>query len=126
GILAKIGNARLIDTVVGTLKESRDTRQLYLTAVANRVLEIEWDKAALIAANSELGNRGLHLSDDQAARLAKEVRNPRDGAARWCSVALLWQSDAADSSVARSALQRALQEEPCVENLRSIGNALIG
>jgi transcriptional regulator with XRE-family HTH domain len=126
GILAKIGNARLIDSVVSTLKESRDTRQLYLTAVANRVLEIEWDKAALLAADSEAGAGALHLSGDQAARLAKEVRNPRDGAARWCSIALLGQSDAAESDVTRAALQRALQEEACVENLRSIGNALIG
>lgn len=126
GILAKIGNARLVDSVINSLRASRDTRQLYLTAVVNRVLEIGWDQAALIASEVGSGQSAMRFSEEQAAHLAKELQNPRDGAARWCSVVLLGHSNAAESSAARPALQRALQNEPCVENVRAIGNVLIG
>ncbi len=127
GVLAKIGDARITDAVVTVLKHNQDTRQLYLTAVANRVLNLPWGRATKVSASIETGQSHLHLSDEQTLRLAQEVHNLRDGAARWCSVVFLSQAANCESSeVARTALGRALHEEPCLENLRSIGQALIG
>lgn len=126
GILAKAGNNRLTDVVINALKSNRDTRQLYLTAVANRVLGLDWDHASSIASMVENDQPNVDLSADQLSRLVKELSNPRDGAARWCTVLFLGQASNCDCHLARTSLHRALQQEPCAETLRSIGNALAG
>jgi transcriptional regulator with XRE-family HTH domain len=130
GVLAKLGSAQLSDQVVRSLKSDTDTRQLYLTAVASRVLELPWDAAASIAATVEHGPDIFAddpgLSDHMADRLAAELANPRDGAARWCSVVLLNQVRNAAPTISSSAFQAALHREPGAENLRSIGAALAG
>jgi transcriptional regulator with XRE-family HTH domain len=126
GVLAKIGNNHVTDVVVTTLKGNQETRQLYLTAVASRVLNLGWQQAACYAAEIEKDQSAhLQLSDEQIFQFSKEIHNPRDGAARWCSVVFLAQVNS-ESDLAQTALHHALQKEPCPENLRSIGNALIG
>ena len=130
GVLAKLGSPRLNDEVVRTLKGDLDTRQLYVTAVASRVLEMPWTEAATLAADVEHG-RGWHgryadRTGHFADRLASELTNPRDGAARWCSVVLLNQMRSAEPTITSAALRAALHQEPGAENLRSIGAALAG
>jgi transcriptional regulator with XRE-family HTH domain len=130
GVLAKLGSASLNDDVIRTLKRDPDTRQLYLTAVASRVLELPWSDAAAFSANVERGHdwrgedtaRVRHFAD----RLAAELTNPRDGAARWCGVVLLDRIRAAEPTIASAALRTALHNETNTENLRSIGAALAG
>jgi hypothetical protein len=56
GVLAKLGSASLIDDVIRTLKSDVDTRRLYLTAVASRVLQLPWSDAAAFSANVERGH----------------------------------------------------------------------
>jgi transcriptional regulator with XRE-family HTH domain len=124
GILAKLGNSNIANAVITRLKRDRDTRQLYLTAVANRVFDIDWGQASNLAALVENSQPSMQLSDDQVSLLVKELANPRDGAARWCSVVFLGCGNT-QSNIARTALHRALQEEPCAENLRSIAHVLI-
>jgi transcriptional regulator with XRE-family HTH domain len=132
GVLAKVGSASLTDNVVQTLKSHAGTRQLYLTAVASRVLELPWEHAAKMATVVERGPAQLPelLSLDQAgyatSKLAAELHNPRDGAARWCAVVLMDQLRAASPDVASAALHAALRAEKGTENLRSIGAALAG
>ena len=130
GVLAKLKSAVLDDEVIRTLKGDLDTRQLYLTAVASRVLEVPWAEAADIAASAEqrrgmgtaYADRGAHFAD----RLAGELNNPRDGAARWCSIVLLGQLHDVEPTTSSAALHTALHREASTENLRSIGAVLAG
>jgi len=127
GILAKLGGLDLADSVVKTLHTDQDNRQLYLTAVASRVLAMEWQQSAQFVARVETGvAAGLALTAAQVAELTVELTNPRDSAARWCSVVLLGSSSNAMSNGTRSALYQALRNEPCRENLRTIGKVLAG
>jgi transcriptional regulator with XRE-family HTH domain len=125
GILAKLGMPIVADSVITTLKSHCDTRQLYLTAVTSRVLTMPWDQAADFAAGVEKQVPLQELPAEHVVRLASEVQNPRDGAARWCSAVLLGYVAGSDD-MTRTALHRALQDEPCRENLRTIGNVLSG
>ncbi len=132
GVLAKIGSTGVTDNVVRTLKSHADTRQLYLTAVASRVLEMPWDHAARLATVVERGPAQLPelLSLDQAgyaaSKLAAELHNPRDGAARWCAVVLMDQLRSASPDIASAAFHAALRTESGTETLRAIGAALAG
>jgi hypothetical protein len=125
GILAKLGTPMVADNVISTLKSHRDTRQLYLTAVTSRVLILPWGEAANFAAGVEKETPPQELPAEHVARLATEIGNPRDSAARWCSAVLLGHVAGSDE-LTRGALHRALQDEPCLENLRTIGNVLSG
>jgi hypothetical protein len=131
GVLAKVGGG-LEDEVVRTLKGDADSRHLYLTAVASRVLELPWAQAVDLAAAVGPGSAAgpWQQSRDQAARaavrLAGEVSNPRDGAARWCSVLMLGQVRDAAPDIADPALHSALRQERGAETIRSIGALLSG
>ena len=128
GILAKLGEPTVADTVVTNLKADRDSRQLYLTAVSSRVLALEWDHAAQLAARIERTTLDVRpdLTAAQLAVLASELTNPSDSAARWCSALLLGHFQGGGPELARSALHNALQAEPCCENVRAIGTVLAG
>jgi transcriptional regulator with XRE-family HTH domain len=130
GVLAKLGSARLNDEVVRTLKSDPDTRQLYLTAVASRVLELPWAEAAAFSANVEQRTDWRREDDARmrqfADRLATELTNERDGAARWCGVVLLDRMRGVEPTIASTAFHAALHNETSTENLRSIGAALAG
>lgn len=130
GILAKLGVASVGDSVIATLKRNRDTRQLYLTAVVSRVLSMPWEHATGIAATVETGASATEhsdgLPDEHTARLAAEIGNPRDSAARWCSAVLLGSRDRNGHDRVRKALSHALRDEPCRENLRTLGGILAG
>ena len=128
GILAKLGEPTVTDAVITNLKVDQDSRQLYLTAMSSRTLSLEWNQAAQLAARIErpAPNGRSNLTAAQLTVLAHELTNPRDGAARWCSVLLLGHFQGNGSEVARSALHSALQTEPCRENLRAIGTVLAG
>lgn len=132
GILAKLDRADLADTVVTALRRDSDTRQLYLTAVISRVLGFSWDVAQRLSATveSDPAAPALRLPSDRtlhiARKFAAEVSNPRDSAARWCSVLMLSQIRQAAPDSVTQVLQRALREEPTRENLRAIGSVLAG
>jgi hypothetical protein len=127
GILAKLGSPIIADDVITTLRKDAETRHLYLTAVASRVLTLPWDNAAKLAGTAEpvleLGIAGDHAAE-LAVRLSEEVRQSPDGAARWCSVVLLNRIAKRTPIAVTSSLQEALSREPCRENLRAIGAAL--
>lgn len=124
----KVGGG-LEDEVVRTLKGDADSRHLYLTAVASRVLELAWaqavDLAAAVGQGSAAGRwqQSHEQAAGAAARLAAEVSNPRDGAARWCSVLMLGQVRDATPD---PALHAALRQERGAETIRSIGALLSG
>ncbi len=131
GVLAKVG-ARFEDEVVRSLKRDSDSQQLYLTAVASRVLELPWDTAGRLATSvtqghiPDLWSESRDRAGRDAARLAAEVSNPRDGAARWCSVVLLGNAAGSTPGVADVALHTALRQERNPETIRSIGALLSG
>lgn len=128
GILAKLGEPTVTDTVVTNLKTDRDSRHLYLTAVSSRVLSLEWNEATQLAARIEHPTSDVrcNLTATQLAVLTSELTNPRDGAARWCSAVLLGHFQDSGPELDRSALHFALQAEPCCENVRAIGTVLAG
>jgi hypothetical protein len=131
GVLAKLGSTQLNDEVVRMLKRDPDTRQLYLTAVASRTLELPWAEAAAFSADFGQDRSPQTPTDTAKAqhfidRLASELSNPRDGAARWCGVVLLDGMRSAEPALATAALHTALHHESSAENLRSIGAALAG
>jgi transcriptional regulator with XRE-family HTH domain len=129
GILAKIGTESIADEVITALRSDRDTRHLYLTAVASRVLSMPWDAAAqLVGSGVNLHAATDRISDERiadiAVRLTQETKQSQDGAARWCSIVLLANLRERMPAVISAGLQEALQTESCRENLRAIGNAL--
>jgi hypothetical protein len=128
GILAKLGKPDIADQVIGVLRQDADTRNLYLTAVASRVLSLPWDQAGELAHGSSHLTAPSAMSTDQAAEyavsLSREVRNSQDGAARWCSVVLLSRIAQPVPTLVTSALQETLRGEECRENLRAIASAL--
>lgn len=126
GILAKLNHASVADTVTTTLKADVDTRQLYLTAVATRVLAVPWERAAHLAAGMEQGQVNGDYSTEAIYKLSTEISNPTDGAARWCSVVMLSHLRSRVPDAVTDALQRALRTETSRENLRTIGDVLAG
>lgn len=131
GILAKLGSPDTSDDVITVLKHDEDTRHLYLTAVASRVLAIPWSEAEMLASDSHKpASVSSGLSSERiaelSARLTQEVREAQDGAARWCSVVLLSRFGEKVPIGATNALQVSLRREPCRENLRAIASALSG
>ncbi len=98
GIVAKSARPELVDSATHALRRDHEIRDLYLRAVGNRV-----------------------GTSPQA--LIKELYNPRDAGARWCSAMLL--RDHPDESTT-SALRAALRSEPISENIRTIGMILSG
>jgi DNA-binding XRE family transcriptional regulator len=120
GILAKTGAAPLDTDIIGTLRGDHDVRQLYLTAVLARILDLPWDHAARLAAGDD------DLDPVQISRVAAELSNPYDAGARWCATVLLFRSrDNAPENVA-AALLGALRTETSRETLRALGCALAG
>lgn len=123
GILAKLGSPDTSDDVITAIKHDEDARHLYLTAVASRVLAMPWDEARRLAG-------GAVVSSDRVAelstRLTHEVKQSKDGAARWCSIVLLSRMREHVPGSVTAALQESLRHEPCRENLRAIASALSG
>ena len=107
------------DTVIDTLGSDTPTRDLYLTAVASRVLGLPWDDAGSVVA-------GAAAPDGGEVALAAELANPRDAAARWCSAVLLHRMDVADREPIRAAVAGALRAETARENLRTMAALLAG
>ncbi|GAA0433145.1 hypothetical protein Acor_07140 [Acrocarpospora corrugata] len=98
GIVAKSAKPDLIDSAAHALRRDREVRDLYLSAVGGRV-----------------------GTSPQA--LIRELYNPRDAGARWCSALLLRDHPAEETT---SALRAALRSEPIPENIRTIGMILNG
>lgn len=120
GVLAKLGRARAVEAAVAQLKVHRPTRHRYLTAVAHRVLGLDWQHAGQLATGAE---SAVALPAVHVRPLVQELTNPSDGAARWCAASLLAGSN---SDHARTALLGALRSESCTETVRSMGAVLAG
>lgn len=86
GILAKIPDQDTAEQVAVVLDADEETRQLYTTAVIARVGGLPWDAANRLAAGQIPTPRQANFL---AARLSREVLNPRDAGARWCSATML-------------------------------------
>ncbi|MEV0456041.1 helix-turn-helix domain-containing protein [Catellatospora methionotrophica] len=123
GILAKVPSATLADSVISTLRRDEPARHLYLTAVAHRVLRVPWIDAQRIASAPA---EGATVAEPYSARLAGELRNPRDAAARWCSAVLLHDLGLADHQSVRAAVADAIHTESARENLRTMAALLAG
>jgi transcriptional regulator with XRE-family HTH domain len=86
GILAKVPSQDAAEQVADMLEADAEMRQLYSTAVIARVGALPWGTASRLAAGLVPTQRQAHFL---AARLSREVLNPRDVGARWCSATLL-------------------------------------
>lgn len=120
GILAKMRSPTVDNEAVTVLQADGDVRELYLTAVAARVLGLPWDDAANLVAGG-----GQLPSADAVTAFSAELSNPDDAGARWCSAVLLARTRDHDPSV-YAALAGALRTESSREVLRAIGSALAG
>lgn len=98
GILAKVSDHTLADSVAKSLAHDDGLRHRYLTAFEERV-------------------------GTQIKALTSEITNPRDSGARWCAGYLLSKDG---SPQARAALAAALHTEPVRENVRAYAIALNG
>jgi transcriptional regulator with XRE-family HTH domain len=125
GILAKVPSPTLADNVITALRVDIAARDLYLTAVAHRVLALPWDDAEALVSRTHQA-APPQLAGSAAVRLAEELRNPRDAAARWCSAVLLHSSGAADREPIRAAVADALHTDSARENLRTMAALLAG
>jgi hypothetical protein len=132
GVLAKLGpRSQETDQVVMSLKKDHEIRHRYLTAVAARVLGMEWSTADRLAADAQQAFTGrgetripLADTDIAAARFAEEITNNHDGGARWCATVFLQYLSPSTPRLTRRALMNALDSEQNIENLRSIGACL--
>jgi hypothetical protein len=86
GILAKLPEQDAAEQVAVVLDADTETRQLYTTAVIARVGAVPWSTASKLATGEVPSGRQAHFL---AARFAREVLNPRDAGARWCSAVML-------------------------------------
>jgi transcriptional regulator with XRE-family HTH domain len=120
GILAKTGSTLLDTDTIGVLRRDADVRQLYLTAVLARILDLDWDRAA------DLVDARDSLDPAQLDRIATELSNPYDTGARWCAAVLLFQSRRNAPQSVADALLGALRTETSRETLRALGCALAG
>ncbi|MBB6471401.1 helix-turn-helix domain-containing protein [Sphaerisporangium rubeum] len=98
GIVAKTSKLDLIDSATHALRRDAEVRDLYMWAVGKRV-------------------------GDNPKALIKELYNPKDAGARWCSAMMLRQGPA---ELVTPALRAALRSEPIPENIRTIGLILNG
>jgi hypothetical protein len=121
GILAKTGSPLVDNEAVSVLRTDGDVRELYLTAVVSRVLNIPWERASML-----VQGRGPLSSDHDVASFVAELTNVDDAGARWCSVIMLGRSRAEAPQAVTEALVNAVQWEPGRENLRTIGLVLGG
>jgi transcriptional regulator with XRE-family HTH domain len=119
GILAKVGSPAIDNEAISVLRADGEARELYLTAVLHRVLGLDWDSSANLAASTD------PLSPDWLRLLRGELSNPNDSGARYCSVLLLVRNQRAGPE-GTAALLSALRLEASRENLRAIGAALAG
>ena len=87
GILAKIPGQDAAEDVAMVLGADADLRRLYSTAVIARAAALPWDLAARIAAGTTTPTQ--KQANFLAMRLSREVLNPRDAGARWCSAVML-------------------------------------
>lgn len=131
GILAKTGSSELGDMVISTLKHDPDARQLYLSAVASRVLSLPWPAARRMADAAHAGRvitaeASPDSENPTVGRLAVEIRNPRDAGARWCSIILLATVRDQRPDAVATALRAAVARETCRENLRAMAAVLGG
>jgi transcriptional regulator with XRE-family HTH domain len=130
GVLAKVGTPDLGDAAIAAIRGDPDARHLYLVAVASRVLSTPWEASWHLAATAFGPSEGMApgLADGPdpwaAERLAAELTNPRDAAARWCSAVFLSSLASPVPDVVRTALLRAVRSEPCRENLRAYAAVL--
>lgn len=85
GILAKIPGQTDADAVARSLLHDAAVRDLYTTAVVARVCAIDWETAKRLS----VAPQGFSNPRLVAERFAREVVNPRDAGARWCSAAML-------------------------------------
>jgi hypothetical protein len=86
GILAKTPDQDAAEQVAQVLTADPELRQLYTTAVIARVGALPWSTASKLASGRVPSPRQAHFL---ANRFVREVLNPRDAGARWCSAAVL-------------------------------------
>lgn len=86
GILAKLPGQDAAEQVADVLEADAEMRQLYTTAVIARVGALPWKTASALASGRIPTQRQAHYL---AARFSREVLNPRDAGARWCSAVML-------------------------------------
>ncbi len=85
GILAKLPSQTEAQAVAELLGRDRDVRLRYVTAVLARVCGVSWSVATGIVTGTDTFPRPRAA----AQLLIKEVVNPRDAGARWCSATML-------------------------------------
>ena len=113
------------------LLNDQDARHLHLTAVASRVLDASWEPAYQTAADLSVpASNSNRLTRSEgiwvARRLAAELSNRRDAAARWCAAVLLAPLHDHTPDVTRAALRHAISHESCRENLRAYATVFAG
>lgn len=85
GILAKTPDQRQSGRVVAILRNDDEVQRLYLTAVTARVCAMKWDQAARFIESPI----DFPFASIAVGRFAREVLNPADVGARWCSAKML-------------------------------------
>lgn len=85
GILAKLPSQDKAHEVASALGRDPEVRLRYTTAVVRRACGTDWSTAHAIASDPTSCQR----PDETARFLVREVVNPRDAGARWCSATML-------------------------------------
>ncbi|MEU8364353.1 hypothetical protein AB0C27_50880 [Nonomuraea sp. NPDC048882] len=130
GVLAKIQNSEGSEAALNQLGKDVAMREKYLTAVAHRVLGLNWSLAEKRVQSLESPavwqNLPSVMLNKFIGALSEELASSTDGGARWCSTVLLSSFRSEYPSLVSEALCNALATETSTEILRVAGRSLAG
>jgi transcriptional regulator with XRE-family HTH domain len=130
GVLAKIQDSDGSEAALSHLGQDSETRLKYITAVASRVLKIDWNSAERRAKSLHSRSAWRDLSPaktgEAISALSAELLDSTDAGARWCSAVLLASFRSDRPALVNEALHNSLTTEVSREVIRVVGRSLAG
>ena len=130
GVLAKIQESDASEAALAQLGKDTDTRLRYTTAVASRVLGMDWTsaerRAQLVGSSSLWRDLPSTMALKTIRALARELSSSADAGARWCSAVLLSSFRDDYPGEIRDAFHEVLPTESSREVLRAVSRSLAG
>jgi len=130
GVLAKIQASDVSEAALQQLGKDENIRLRYATAVASRVLKIDWPSAErrtqLMGSSSLWGDVSPTTALKTIRALTRELSSSTDAGARWCSAVLLSSFREEYSGEIRDTFHDVLLAEDSKEVLRVVSRSLAG
>jgi transcriptional regulator with XRE-family HTH domain len=130
GVLAKTQESDVSEAALGQLGKDVEIRQRYTTAVASRVLGVDWGsaerRAQLVGSTSLWRDLPSTKALETIRVLTRELSSSADAGARWCSAVLLSSFRDDYPGEIRDTFHEVLPTESSREVLRVVSRSLAG